>query len=86
MFDAFTELHHVEAMTMLAPMKIVNLTHKATGTIMTVRVTQDMLVEPLARFDDDFPWAEHRAAVEAALFAGDHSVFMRWPEKTDRPA
>ena len=86
MFDDFERQHHVEVMTSPAPMKIVNLTHKGTGTIITVRVTQDTLVEPLARFDDDFPWAEHQEAVEAALFAGDDSVFMRWPEKTDRPA
>ncbi len=86
MFDAFTELHHVEAMTTLAPMKIVNLTHRDSGHIVTVRLTQDLLVEPVGGFDGDFPWAWHQAAVEAALLAGDDSVFMRWPEKTDRPA
>lgn len=68
-----------------APSHVANLTHKDSGRIVTARVTWD-LVEPVAGFDASFTWRDHHVDVEAALMAGDHSVFMRWPEKTDRPA
>ncbi len=75
MFDDLEQQHHVEGMASQAPPRIVNLTHRDSGRVLTVRVTQDLLVEPVAGFDANFPWAEHQAAVEAAVLAGDHAAF-----------
>ncbi len=81
--DDLRRLHHVQTMAAQAPTKIVNLTHRDSGRIVTVRVTQELLVEPIEGFDADFSWAEHRVAARAAVIAGDHTVFELWPDIPD---